>query len=84
MKKSMLFIGSLPTKKSHYNGETNKTGDIYKIFKKTGNLSIKAINLTRFKLFNTFRMVFLSMFLRFDVIFVSKCVVGGTLILHLL
>lgn len=84
MKKKMLFIGSLPTKKVHFNGETNKTGDIYKIFKKTGLFKISTINLTEFKLIRTIKMIFLSMIKKYDCIFISKCITGGSLSAHLI
>ena len=83
-KKKMLFIGSLPTKKVHFNGETNKTGDIYKILKKSGRCRITKINLTHFKLFNTFKMIFCVMLRRYHSVFISKCVVGGSFAIHLI
>ena len=83
-RKRMLFIGSLPTKKVHFNGETNKTGDIYKLFCKRNKYKITVINLTRFKLFFTLKMNLSSLFIKCDVIFVSKCVVGGSLSIHLI
>lgn len=83
-KKKMLFIGSLPTKKVHFNGETNKTGDIYKIFKKRPNYKITKINLTHFKLFYVAKMILCSMLFKYDTIFISKCIVGGSLSAHLI
>lgn len=83
-KKKMLFIGSLPTKKVHFNGETNKTGDIYKIFKRRTNYKITKINLTHFKLFYVAKMILCSKLFKYDTIFVSKCVVGGSLSIHLI
>lgn len=84
MKKRMLFIGSLPTKKVHYNGETNKTGDVFSFFLKSNQFKITRINLTHFKLFYTIKMIACSFCKKYDVIFVSKCVVGGSLIVKLL
>ena len=83
-KKKILFIGSLPTKKVHFNGETNKTGDIFKILQKTKKYRLTKINLTRFKVFNTLRMIFLSRLFKYDSVFISKCVVGGSLAIHLI
>lgn len=84
MRKRMLFIGSLPTKKVHFNGETNKTGDIFRIFKRRTNYKITKINLTHFKLFNTAKMILCSMLFKYDTIFISKCIVGGALSAHLI
>ena len=84
MKKKILFIGSLPTKKVHFNGETNKTGDIFKILKKANNYRLTKVNLTRFKIFNVIRMIFCSILFKYDSVFVSKCVVGGSLAIHLI
>lgn len=83
-KKRILFIGSLPTKKVHFNGETNKTGDIYKIFKKSNLCRLTKINLTRFKLFATMKMILCSVFFKYDSIFISKCIVGGSFAAHLI
>lgn len=83
-KKKMLFIGSLPTKRVHFNGETNKTGDIYHFFKKTNKFKITKINLTHHKLINTLRMIVCSKCFKYDCIFISKCITGGSLAMHLI
>lgn len=83
-KNKILFIGSLPTKKVHFNGETNKTGDIYKILKRQSGIKITKINLTHHKLFNTAKMILCSILFKYDTVFVSKCVVGGSYAIHLL
>ena len=80
----MLFIGSLPSKKIHFNGETNKTGDIFKLFKKTNALKITKIDLTHFKLLRTIKMIICSILFKYDSVFVSKCVIGGCLAIHLI
>lgn len=83
-KMRMLFVGSLPTKKVHFNGETNKTGDIYNLLKAKDKYKITTINLTHFKIFFVIKMILLSIFAKYDVVFVSKCVVGGSLAIHLI
>ena len=84
MKNRLLFIGSLPTKKVHFNGETNKSGDILKFFKKIGTFKISKVNLTSHKLLATFKMICDVMLFKYNVIFVSKCVSGGSLAIRLI
>lgn len=80
----ILFIGSLPTKKVHFNGETNKTGDIFKILHKYDGIKLRKINLTHFKILGVIKLLFHIIFFKYKTIFISKCVTGGSLVIHLI
>lgn len=82
--KKVLFIASLPTKKFNFDGERNKSRDILSALKNTNKFKISIINLSKNKYFQVFKMMFLHFFKRYDYIFISKCIVGGSFALHLL
>ena len=81
MKKRMLFIASMPSEKFHFDGERNKSGDVFSCLEQM-NFDIDVIDYTKNKYLQTIRLVWKAMFKKYDVIFVSKCVVGGTIALH--
>lgn len=81
MKKRMLFIASMPSEKFHFDGERNKSGDVFSCLKQM-NFDIDIIDYTKNKYLQTIKLVWKSMFKKYDIIFISKCVVGGTIALH--
>jgi len=83
-KKRLLFIASLPTSKLRFDGERNKAKAILDCFYDFGNYDIDIIDYTKNKYFQTLKMLFKSFFISYDTIFLSKCIVGGTIALHLL
>lgn len=82
--RKLLFIASLPTKKMNFDGERNKSRDVLNAIKKTGKYKINIINLSKNKYVQIFKMVFFHIFNKYDSIFVSKCIVGGSFAIHLL
>lgn len=83
MKKRMLFIAALPTKKFNFDGERNKSRDVLAAFRKFYDFKISVINLSKNKLFQLFKTLCSLLFKKPDCIFVSKCIVGGSLAIHL-
>lgn len=83
-KKKVLFIAPLPNKKFNFDGERNKSRDVLLSLKKTNKYKINIINLSNNKFFAVIRMLFLYLFKKYDYVFISKCIVGGSLALHLI
>lgn len=83
-KKKVLFVAALPTKELNYDGERNKSGDILNALKKTDKYDFSIIDLSKNKVLQMIKLIILQMFNRFDYIFISKCIVGGSLALHVL
>lgn len=83
-KKRMLFVASLPSKKSRFDGERNKSGDILKIFRKNADYKISTVDYTKNKYIQTLKLILLCLFFRFDRIFVSKCIVGGSIAIRVI
>lgn len=82
--KKLLFVASLPTKKMNFDGERNKSRDVLNAIKKTGRFKIDIVNLSKNKCMQIFKMLFLYLFKKYDSVFVSKCIVGGSFAIHLL
>lgn len=78
MGKRFLFIGSLPTKKYYFDGERNKSRDVLNALKNKYGKKCSIINLSLNQYIQVMKMIFLSMILKYDFIFVSKCLVGGS------
>ena len=83
-KKTVLFIAPLPDKKLNYDGERNKSRDVLLALKKTGKYKLSIIDLSKNKLFAVIKMLSIYLFRKFDYVFISKCIVGGSLALHLI
>lgn len=79
--KRILFIGSLNTKKDHYDGERIKTTLTYDVL--NNYFDVKVINLSKNKLVGVFKFVMLVLFhkSKFDYIVISKDR-GGAKTLH--
>lgn len=75
MKKKILFIASLADKKNHFDGERNKSSAIYKGLEK--EFKVDTINLTKNKVLQMLKLIFLCVFKRYDLYFVSKAPLGG-------
>ncbi len=83
-RKRLLFIASLPTKKMNFDGERNKSRDVLNAIKKANKYKITVIDLSKNQFLQIFKMLFLHIFSKYDCVFVSKCIVGGSLAIHLL
>ena len=83
-KKKILFIASLPTKKFNFDGERNKSRDILNALKQTDKYRFSVIDLSKNKIFQMIKLVILHLFKKYNYIFVSKCIVGGSLALHII
>ena len=81
-KKKVLFIASLPSKKQHLDGERNKSGVIFECLKKMG-FKITVVDYTKNKYIQSIKLLTLIMTKKYDLIFISKCAVGGSFALHL-
>lgn len=81
MTKKLLFIASLPSKKMNFDGERNKSKDVLFCLKKMG-YKIDTINYTKNKYLQTIKLILKSIFVKYDLIFISKCVRGGSIALH--
>lgn len=79
----MLFVASLPTKTIRFNGEVNKSKDVLEALQKV-NSNITIIDYTKNKYFQTLRMIICLIFKRYDIAFVSKCIVGGSIALSII
>lgn len=82
MKKRLLFVASLPKNGHGFDGETNKSQTIYNCLKDVGQYRIDVVDYTKNKYFQTIRLIFLSFFRKYDLTFISKCIVGGSIALH--
>lgn len=78
MKKKFLFVGSLPTKRFYFDGERNKSRDVLNSLMNKYGKRFSVINLSLNQYIQVAKMIFLSMFFKYDFIFVSKCLVGGS------
>jgi len=78
MRKSFLFIGSLPTKKFYFDGERNKSRDVLNALRNKYGKKCSVVNLSLNQYVQVIKMIFLSIFFKYDFIFVSKCLVGGS------
>lgn len=83
-KKRLLFVASLPTKKMNFDGERNKARDVLNAFFKTEKFKILVIDLSKNQVIQILKMVFIAIFHCYDVAFVCKCIVGGSLAIHVL
>lgn len=82
--KKMLFIASLPYKGPAFNGETNKSRDVLNAIRKMGETKIDIINYTRNKYIQTIKLILKLFFKKYDCIFVSKCIIGGSFAIHII
>ncbi|OQC50457.1 MAG: Glycosyl transferases group 1 [Tenericutes bacterium ADurb.Bin024] len=82
--KRVLFVASLPTKKMCFDGERNKSRDVLNAIKKMGEAKIDIIDYSKNKYLQTVKLIIKSFFKKYDFIFVSKCIVGGSLAIHLI
>ena len=83
-KKRVLFIAALATKKLNYDGERNKSSDVLNALKGTEKYDFTVINLSRNKIIQIIKMIFSYLFKKYDYVFISKCIVGGSKALHIL
>lgn len=67
-----------------FDGERNKSRDVLNAIKKFGNNKIDVVDYSKNKYFQTISLIFKSFFKKYDYIFVSKCIVGGSLAIHLI
>lgn len=84
MKRKILFIASLPNKKNHFDGERNKSKDILRAIEKINFDKIDIVDYTKNKYVQTIKMILLTIFKKYDYIFVSKCITGGSFAIHLI
>lgn len=82
--KRVLFVASLPTKKMCFDGERNKSRDVLNAIKKMGEAKIDIIDYSKNKYLQTVKLIIKSFFKKYDFIFVSKCIVGGSLAIHII
>ena len=82
--KKILFVASLPTKKMCFDGERNKSKDVLNAIKDIGKAKIDVINYSKNKYLQTLKLIILCFFKKYDYIFVSKCIVGGSLAIHII
>jgi glycosyltransferase involved in cell wall biosynthesis len=82
--KKVIFIGSVATKKSHFDGERNKSFSICHCLKMISRLKI--VNLSNYstQFLVMIRFVFLILFWRPDIIFIGKSPHGCSVILKLI
>ncbi len=78
MRKSFLFIGYLPTKKFYFDGERNKSRDVLNALENKYGKKCSVVNLSLNQYVQVIKMIFLSIFFKYDFIFVSKYLVGGS------
>lgn len=78
MGKRFLFVGSLPTKRFYFDGERNKSKDVLNALKRSYGRKCAIINLSLNQIWQVTKLIFLSFFVRYDFLFVSKCLVGGS------
>ena len=82
--KKVLFVASLPTKKMNFDGERNKSRDVLKCIKNMGPSKIDIINYSKNKYLQSIKLLFKVMFKKYDYVFVSKCIVGGSIAIHII
>lgn len=82
--KKVLFVASLPTKKMCFDGERNKSRDVLNAIKNMGFSKIDVINYSKNKYLQTIKLIFKTFFKKYDYIFVSKCIVGGSFAIHII
>lgn len=83
--KKALFIASLPYKKMSFDGERNKSRDVLNAIKKMDDVKkIDIINYSKNKYIQTIKLLLKAIFHKYDFIFVSKCIVGGSVAIHIL
>lgn len=82
--KRVLFVASLPTKKMNFDGERNKSRDVLNALRKTGKYKFTIANFSKNKYIQMLKMLIIYFFRKFDYIFISKCIVGGSYALHML
>ncbi|MGI6714005.1 MAG: glycosyltransferase [Bacilli bacterium] len=78
MLKKLMFVGALPTKKYYFDGERNKSRDVLNALKGKYGPKQTVINLSLNQYFQVLKMIILSIFIKYDFIFISKCLVGGS------
>lgn len=78
MKKRFLFVGSLPSKKFYFDGERNKSRDVLNALKKEYSGKFSLIDLSKNQFLQVLKMLLLGFFVKYDFVFVSKCLVGGS------
>lgn len=83
-RKNVLFIGSLVSKSKMYDGERRKTTDVFSAFQTIPNLAITLVNYTKNKYIQSIRLAFLLLFRKFDLVFLSKSISGGTIALDII
>lgn len=80
--KKILFIASLPIKGHSFDGERNKAKAMLSAFSIDKRYEIDVINYSKNKYIETIKLIFKVMFINYDLIYISKCIVGGTIALH--
>ncbi|MFA5481619.1 MAG: glycosyltransferase [Bacilli bacterium] len=78
----MLYVASLPADGHSFDGERNKSKAILSCFKKVGTYDIDIIDYTKNKYLQTIKLILKAILCKYDLIFISKCIVGGTIALH--
>lgn len=84
MKHKFMFVGSLPTKKYYFDGERNKSRDVLLALKTKYCKKPATINLSKNQVIQVIKMLLLSFLNKYDFIFVSKCLVGGSKVIRYL
>lgn len=82
--RKVLYISSLPSKKRHFDGERNKSMAILNCLKRLPGLHIDIIDYSKKKYFQAALMLLKVIFKRYDLVFLSKCIMGGSYALHLI
>jgi len=80
--KKMLFVASLPIKGHSFDGERNKAKAMLSAFMKNRLYKIDIINYSKNKYLQTIKLIIMVMFRKYELIYISKCIVGGTIALH--
>ena len=80
--KKILFIASLPTRGHSFDGERNKAKAMLSAFLKEPNCEIDFVNYSKNKYLETIKLIFKAIFKKYYLVYISKCIVGGTIALH--
>lgn len=78
-----LFISSQPSKNKMWDGERNKSVVIKSALEKA-NRKLIIIDYTKNKYLQTIKMIWHLLFSKCDDVFISKCIIGGTIALNLI
>ena len=83
--RKILFIASLPYKNMSFDGERIKSRDVLNILRNMyADSKFDAINYSKNKYVQTLKLLIKAFFHRYDFVFVSKCIVGGSFAIYLI